>query len=92
MKNKGQISPVVMWVAGGFASISLAFTGYVNNRVNDVEGSSVENNTGIVQRVTAVETDVKTIKEDLKDLKEQNVTIIKQQAAILQSLRANPSY
>lgn len=70
MKNRGQaVAQIVMWGAGVIATGAFAFAGYVSNKVNAVEKSTIDNNTSIVQRVTATETENAQFKEDIKEIK-----------------------
>ena len=54
-----------MWGAGVLATSAIAFSGFVSNKVSQLE----DKNTQIVQRVSVVETESKQYKDDIKEIK-----------------------
>jgi septal ring factor EnvC (AmiA/AmiB activator) len=68
MNNRGiAIGEIVMWGAGVLATSAIAFSGFVSNKVSQLE----DKNTQIVQRVSVVETESSQYKDDIKDIKDE---------------------
>lgn len=70
--QKGQISPLAMWLMGGLGTVILAFGGWTVNQVGGVESETQENTNRIIRtetKVENVEKDITEINDNIKAIR-----------------------